>query len=66
MNTVLCKSHTCCVIPLVPSEKTGKANYAVRILITLVGWRVVPVGGGALGGAVLRRRVVYSSSLSGY
>ena len=50
MNTVLRKSHTCCVIPPVPSEKTGKANYAVRILITLVGWRVVPVGGGALGG----------------
>lgn len=59
MNTVLHKSHTCCVIPLVPSEKTGKANYAVRILVTLVGWRVVPVGGGAFAGAVIRRWVVF-------
>ena len=47
MNAVLCKSHTCCVIPLVPSEKTGEANYTVSILVTLVGWRVVPVQGGA-------------------
>ena len=59
MNAVLCKSHTCCVIPLVPSEKTGEANYTVRILVTLVGWRVVSVRGGATEGAVLRRQVVF-------